>query len=421
MAISNSLYAGVTGLQTNQTTLDVVGNNLANSNTPGFKVQTANFQDLVYETLLESTALSGSVGGTNPMQVGFGATVGSIESNFQEGPLQSTGRALDLALQGNGFFLVNNGTQNYFTRAGAFDLDQNGYVIDAATGFRVQRFGTLGEATATTPAFQTPGNSGIRIPLGLGIPGTATANVNLQGNIDAGLAIGDASTTTAIQVFDTQGTQHTLSLTFTKTAANTFSVSGSITGGTLTGLPFASVTFNANGTLAGPATIPINVSFPPGLPALQTITLNLGTVGQATGLSQFGGSTSVAAVSQDGFAAGSLQSFNINQSGVFEGIFTNGQTLPLAQLSIATFANPGGLHRSGQNFFTETAGSGPPLIGAALAGGRGAIQPGALEGSNVDVATEFTKLIIAQRAYQINARTITASNEVLQTLANIIQ
>jgi flagellar hook protein FlgE len=421
MAISGSFYSGVTGLQTSQVMLNVVGNDLANSNTPGFKGQTVNFQDLIYQTLSQATALGGSVGDTNPKQVGFGAMVGSIETNFQQGALQTTGRPLDLALEGNGFFVVNDGTQNLFTRAGAFDLDQSGFVIDAATGDRVQRTGTIGEGTATTPAFQTPGSTDIRIQLGTGIAGTPTSNVTLQGNIDANLAVGDTSTTTAIQVFDTQGNEHSLTLTFTKTAANTFTVDGSVSGGAIAGLPFTSVTFNPDGTLASPATLSLNLSYPPGLPAAQPVTVTLGTPGQADGMTQFGGSTTLAAINQDGFSAGTLQSYNVDHSGVIQGIFTNGRTLALGQLAIATFANQGGLTRSGRNFYTQSASSGEPQLAAAQAGGRGAVQGGALEASNVDVSSEFTNLIVAQRSYSINARTVTASDEVLQALTNLVQ
>src|SRR5947209_8000960 len=141
MALSNSLFTGVSGLQTSQAFLNTVGNNLANSNTPGFKGQSINFQDLFYQTLLQGSSSSGTVGGTNPSQQGFGAAVGSIATNFQQGPLQTTGNDLDLALQGSGFFIVRDGTQNLYTRAGTFQLDQSGFVVASATGFLVQRFG----------------------------------------------------------------------------------------------------------------------------------------------------------------------------------------------------------------------------------------------------------------------------------------
>jgi flagellar hook protein FlgE len=420
MALSSALLSGVTGLTISQTMLDVVGNNLANSQTSGFKSQRVSFQDLLYQTQKAGSGPSPAVGGVNPSQIGFGALVGSVDSNFRAGALTTTGRSLDLAVSGVGFFVVNNGKQNYFTRNGTFDLDQQGYVVDAATGFRLQRAGSLGEATATTPAFQTPGNRGIRIPLGIGIPGSATANVSLRGNLTASAAVNDTYTT-AIQTFDSQGTQRSLTLTFTKTAPNTWSLNASVSGGTVTGVPITGITFNANGTLAGPASATINLAFPPDLPTAQPVNINFGTVGQADGLSQFGGDSTAVAVRQDGFSSGTLITFNVDAGGIFQGIFSNGEIRPLAQLALASFANEGGLIREGQNLFSQGNNSGPPDIDAPQTGGRGSIQAGALEGSNVDVSNEFTRLILAQRSFQINARAVSAASDVLQELANIVR
>ncbi len=420
MALYAAFQAGVTGLLGYQTMLSVVGNNLANSSTTGFKSQRVDFQDLVYQNLSEGTAPGNGIGGTNPIQVGFGVNVGSIGSNFAQGPLQTTGRKLDLAIQGQGFYVVNDGQANVFTRAGAFDLDQDGFLVQAGTGFRLQRFGNVGEATATTPAFQTPGDNDINIPLGIGIIAQPTTTVSLRGNLSTSLAVGDTFTT-AIQVYDTQGTQHALTLTFTKTAANTFSLSATVPGGTVTGVPVAPITFNPDGTLAGPATATVTLAFPPNLPAGQAVTLQLGTVGSASGLSQFGGDSTAAAFSQDGSGAGTLVDYNFSQTGVVEGVFSNGRIVPIAQIALARFANQDGLLRLGDNLYQESANSGPPLIDAAATAGRGVLTQGALEGSNVDVATEFTRLIVAQRGFQINARGLTAASDVLQELANIIR
>lgn len=420
MALFTAFQSSVTGLLTNQTMLGVVGNNLANSNTTGFKSQRVDFQDLVYQNIREGSAPGNGIGGVNPMQTGFGAKVGSIESNFSQGPLTTTGRKLDLAVQGEGFFVVNNGLRNLYTRAGALNLDQNGYLVEAASGFRLQRFGPTGEATATTPAFQASGNPDIRIPLGVGVPGTPTNQIEIRGNLNAAMSVGDTYTS-AIQVFDTQGTQHALSMTFTKTAVNTYSLDLTVSGGTVTGAPITGISFNADGTFAGPATAAISLAFPPGLPAAQPVTLQLGTVGTATGLSQFGGDSTAAAVQQNGSSAGTLVDYSFSQAGVVNGIFSNGVILPLAQIGLATFTNPGGLLRDGNNLYIEGGNSGVPLIEAATVGGRGRVQTGALEGSNVDVANELTQLVIAQRGFQINARALTASSETLQELANIVR
>ncbi len=179
-----ALYSGITGLQVNQEMLDVVGNNLANSNTTGFKEQRTNFSDLIYQSLTQGSAPNGNQsGGKDPIEVGSGVQVASLTPNMQQGSLQTTGNDLDVALKGNGFFVVKTPSQMLFTRAGALGIDANNHLVDPATGDLVQRFGSVGEATATTPAFQTAGNNNITIPVGLTIPGAPTSNVVLQGNL----------------------------------------------------------------------------------------------------------------------------------------------------------------------------------------------------------------------------------------------
>jgi flagellar hook protein FlgE len=418
--MASSLFAGVAGLKIHQTLLDVVGNNLANVNTTGFKGQRVEFQDVIYSTMQQASAPAqgGQLGGTNPIQVGLGAAVASIDTSFQQGSIQLTGRDLDLALQGNGFFVVSNSTQKFFTRAGSFDVDSAGFIVDPSTGYYVQRFGIVGETGAN--AYQVVGDNRIRIPFGASMAASATANVTLQGNLSANMLVGDTYSA-AIQVYDTQGRAHSLTITFTKTAGNTFSATAAVTGGTVAGIPLGPITFNADGSLAGPATGNITLSFPPDLPAAQPVTLQFGTVGGFDGLTQFGNSSAAVANSQDGFAAGTLTSFSVNQDGIIRGLFTNGREIALAQLAVASFANPNGLNRQGNTYFLNSGNSGDPLLGTALAGDRGSIQRGALEQSNIDTAAEFTRLIIAQRGFQLNARTITASDEVLQELANLIR
>jgi flagellar hook protein FlgE len=413
-----ALFTGSTGLQANSAALDVVGNNLANLNTTGYKTQRTLFKDLVYQTLNPGSAPSGSVGGTNPAQNGFGVAVGSIDSLFQQGSVTPTGRNLDAAIQGSGFFVVSDGQSTAFTRAGSFAVDAAGFLIDPNTGFRVQRTGTVGEGSATTPAFQVPGNLNIRVPFGVGAPGVPTTSVNYQGNLSSSLQVGE-SVTTAIQVFDSQSTPRSLSVTFTKTAANTFDASAAISGGTAT-LTTTQVTFDTAGLLVGPAALTLNITGIPGA-ANQTITLNLGTPGQATGLTQFGGTSTANAITQDGSGFGTLVDVSFDNSGILQGQFSNGRTIALAQLAVAGFNNEGGLLRSGDNYFLASAASGQPLIGTAGSGGLGTVQGSALEGANVDIAIEFSRLIIAQRGFQVNARTITAANETLQELANIIR
>ncbi len=548
--MSSSLLAGVSGLSASQQMLDVVGNNLANMNTSGFKAQTPLFSDLLYQTLAPASASSNG-GGTNPVQVGFGTMTSTIETNFTQGALTTTGNPLDVALQGSGFFVANNGTQDVYTRAGAFGIDASGHLVDPATGYLIQRTGNVGEATATSPGFQTPGVDSISIPMGTGVAGKATANVTLSGNlsaqaagplaqtitsatpfltsggpattattlnsltdnttpyqvgdslvlqgtttsgtaVNATLAVGPTTTlgnvinaintdfpgstaslngsgnlivqaattgpsqlqvsiadsagnvgatnwgshalqvtTTgangavvngAIQIYDTQGTVHTLSLTFQKQAANTWNMTASIpaTDGTMVNGTVSGISFNPNGSfrqVSGSGTISFTVN---GLPTPQTIALNFGSANGFNGLTQFGGSSSAAATTQDGYAAGTLTSVSIAQDGTINGLFTNGQIFPLAQLAVAQFSNPEGLTRVGQNYYQQTINSGVPLVAGGQAGGAGSIQAGSLESSNVDVSQEFTQLITAQQAYEVNARSISIGSQVMQVLASII-
>lgn len=409
----NALFVGATALVSNSTALDIVGNNLANLNTTGFKTQRLLFKDVIYQTLSAGTGATDTVGGTNPLQFGFGVSVSSIDSILLQGTINQTGRGLDVAIQGGGFFVANDGTQNLYTRAGAFAIDSSGFLVDPGTGFRVQRFGTVGE-----DSFQTAGNLSIRVPLGAGIAGVTTSTVGLRGNLSSALAVGGTATTT-INVFDSQSTSRALTVTFTKTATNTFNVSTTVAGGTATPAT-TTVAFDTTGVLVSPETIAVNVTGIAGS-ANQTITLNLGTAGQTVGLTQFGGDSTATAVTQDGSGSGTLTDVSFDAQGNVIGQFSNGRTVALAQLALASFTNPGGLVRVGQNYFASSVASGAPLVGSAGQGGVGSVQGGALEGANVDIASEFARLIIAQRGFQVNARTVTAANDTLQELANIIR
>lgn len=412
----NALFTGSTGLVANSTTLDIIGSNLANSNTTGFKAQRVQFNDLVYQTLNPGSGPSGNFGGVNPIQMGAGVEIGSIGTNLSQGNLTTTGRPLDMGLNGAGFFVLSDGTNTVYSRAGAFDVDAAGFLVDPATGLHVQRFGNAGEPTPTTPGFQVVGDQNIRVPFGAGIPGLPTLNVQMQGNIQNSIAIG-GSYTTAIQVYDTQSTPRALNVTFTKTAADTYTVSATVSGGTATVAP-ATLTFDGNGLLVSPASAAVTLT---GLPGPQTLNLNFGTPGQSTGVTQFGQASTATGVTQDGRGSGILTSVSVQTDGTLIGVFSNGRTVPLAQLALATFNNPGGLIRQGDNYFTNSPASGEALTGPGGTGGRGTVQGGALEASNVDIAIEFSRLIIAQRGFQVNARTVTAANETLQELANIIR
>ena len=415
----NALFTGASGLAANSAALDVVGNNLANLNTTGFKTQRALFLDAVYQTLSSGSAAQGAGGGANPVQVGFGVSVGAVDSEFTQGTLNPTGRALDLGIQGTGFFTVSNGSQTLFTRSGAFSVDDAGFLVDASSGNRVQRFGSTGEVGAPNSAgFQAAGDFDIRIPFGAGVPGLPTTSATMQGNLDSRDGVG-STRLAPIEFFDSQSTPHQLNVTFTKTAINTYEISVTSTGLTAT-IPNTPIVFNDSGYLVSPASIDVSLS---GFASAadQTIRLNLGTPLSGNGVTQFGGAVSVDAVTQDGSGSGTLTEVSVDKSGIIQGTFSNGRTVALAQLAMARFNNESGLVREGNNYYASSAASGNALLGPANTGGIGSIQGGTLEGSNVDIATEFAKLIIAQRGFQVNSQVVSAANQVLQEVANIIR
>lgn len=703
-----SLFSSASGLRGHQQLLDVVGNNLANANTTGFKAQRLRFANQFIEVLRAAGAPTADLGGTNPLQIGQGVQVAAIDTVQLQGTLDVTDIPLDLAIQNDGFFIVDNGLETVFTRDGAFSVDANNILVNSATGARVQRVGLVGQGTATAPAFQTGGTQNISIPFGTTIAGRASTQVVFTGNLDSddaaplaavlttaqpftvsnGVAattasqfllldqtttayvqndeilitgttvtgaavnatfrfasvgatetLGDLVNTitaafgggsqngatatidgngnivltadnagvsqlslslasnpattgrttfsglqstvtgqagaiesTAIVVFDDQGAAHTLTFNFQKQAANewdlisvidptgtfvgfddsvdgiTFNENGSFrsvvaadsqevlatslpltftpapavgalgtqvavagtaisaldqstgtfaggdtivvnatradgtavnttialdatttVGDLITGLNAAAIFDSANATSgatatlvngnlvvtansSGPASLSLslstiaaaagaqttfdafrtitegsdgdaNITFEinnlAGFQTTQNITFSLGTANGFDGLTQFGGFTNAAATEQDGFAPGSLVDVAVQGNGIINGIFDNGQVFELAQLAIATFRNPGGLERLQENFFRVSANSGVALIGTAQTGGAGSIQGGTLENSNVDIALEFTRLITAQRGFQINARAFTTSDEVLQEIANL--
>jgi flagellar hook protein FlgE len=413
-----ALYTGASGMIAFSSMLDVVGNNIANLNTPGYKDQAISFQDLVYQTLDPGSPATNTVGGTNPNQLGQGVGNGATSTNFTQGTITATGQPLDAAIQGNGFFVLGNGSSQLFTRDGSFTVDSAGYLVDPTTGERVQRTGTVGESTSTTPGFQVTGNNDIKIPYGAGISGTETSTVDFQGNIDSSLTTGE-SVNASIQVYDSQSAAHTLTVTFTNTGVGTYAATATVDGTaeTVSGGP---VTFGSNGLLTGGNSLTVAVTGTNGA-ANQNITLNLGAIGSATGLTQFGTTSTAEANTQDGVAAGTLESVSFDASGNVLGQFTNGDTVPIAQLAIANFNNTGGLLQVGNNDYTASPASGQAVIGTAGAGGLGTIEGGSLESSNVDISTEFANLIIAQRGFQVNAESVTIADQVLADLANVIQ
>src|SRR5579885_3207445 len=370
-----SFFIPLSGLEANSDALSVTANNLANLNTIGYKTQRPLFQDLFYQQV-------GTSGDGNPQQIGVGAGIQAIDSAFTQGSIQSSGVPTDVAIQGDGFFVVNHNGEQLYTRAGDFSIASNGDLL-TKDGAQVLGFPAV-NGVVNPNATAGP----LVIATGQTNPPKSTANVQLSLNLDSGTAV-NGTFSTSVAVFDSLGASHVLTYNFTKTAANSWNYAITI--------PAADV-----GATGAPVTI-------------QSGTLTFNGAGQLTAPSAT--STTI----QDGFASGTLVNFIIGSDGTIQGTFSNGQTAALGQIAIASFQNNQGLVRNGSNEFLASLSSGQANIGAPGTGGRGTLSGGALEQSNVDIATQFAQLILEERGYQANAKAVTTFAEVTQTAINLKQ
>lgn len=408
-----SMFSGVSGLRIHQTMMDIIGNNIANINTVGYKTSNLTFQSMLSQTLKGASTPTNNTGGSNPIQVGLGAQMGSVDSNFAQGNLQSTGKVTDMAIQGDGFFILKSNDGVFYTRAGNFTFDASGNLVNPADGMIVQ--GWIADNSGNINTSNSVGN--IKVPVDQIIEPTATTAITYNGNLPADAVTGD-SYVTSIDVIDSQGNIHTLTVGFTKAAApaNTWNwaVSGP-SGATGSG----TITFDTNGILNATTGGPITYS--PSGAAAMSITPNFGTIGSINGLTQFSSSLTMAATSQNGNSSGTLQSLSIGSKGEITGIFSNGQNRTLAQIALALFKNSSGLLKTGNSLYSESNNSGVAVVGESDSGGRGQIIAGTLEMSNVDLAKEFANMIIAQRGFQANSKIISASDEMLMDLVRLKQ
>ncbi len=564
--MSNSLQTAVLGMQAYQEMLNVAGNNLANADTVGYKDDRISFSDMFSRTLTRGTPSSADLGGTDPVQIGLGVRVSTVDKNMSQGSFTSTDKDFDLALDGQGFFVVNDGTNDLYTRDGTFDLDSDGYLVDPATGFRVQRIGVTGEDTG----FQTPGDSDIVISYKTQLPGEATSLIDFVGNLsgsdyepstsrlqshdftynlnDGGLpggsdefadvsqlqsfAAGDtiditgsmrdgtavsgtftygaandgttlqdlmdtisntfggpaecevsmengkltvadaqagyslldvglsssshpsavpadfdylevggvASQPTNITIYDRQSNTHNVTVSFVRQAENEHvwdMVITQATGSTsVSDRRIAGVMFDENGTLQGVSGQDgfghlstdagfgylddgVTIEFP-GITTAQDLSANFGKAGFYDGLTQLGGDSTAGAVSQDGCGSGSLQQLVVDSRGVISGTFSNGKSLDIAAIRVAVFDNSQGLERVGNNYFSATPAAGDVVYSEGTQGRAGGVRQSVLEDSTVDIAREFTNLIVAQQGFQVNSRTVRVVNTILQQLAGIV-
>ncbi len=552
-----AMSSAVSGLENNQTAMDVIGNNISNVNTIGFKGSTVSFSQMLTQTLSGASAPQNGLGGINPMQVGLGTQIASIATPFGSASTENTGVNTDLAIQGNGLFIVNNGSQNYYTRDGSFNVDANGNLVNSA-GLKVQGW----QADSSGVVNPSGPVSDLTVPIGQSMPAKQSNNITMTGNLDASQYANISSSTNPYAVtssgaiYDSLGVSHSVTTVITptgtqnewkwrslttlpsadvpsKTAAAaptaatttdniTLSLNGdaiqSIVGdnvpynisitvqsgdtaptieqkvinainndqilknyfvasnnggsvnlqsklvdptgtygtnwlgitesdgstGATTGLNnfsyastdvgttpvsnvyatsgFGTMTFNTNGSLSS-----VTTTYPSPSTSVANLLINPSS-GASTpwtpiisfsGMTQYGGSSSLNFASQDGYSSGSLQSYSIDQSGVITGTYSNGLTNSIGQIALANFPNPSGLTSNGSNIYSTSSNSGTAQIGAAGSGGIGTIIPSALEMSNVDLSQQFTNLITTERGYEANARVITTSDQMLQDLLSL--
>lgn len=458
-----SLYSGVSGLQNHQTRMDVIGNNISNVNTYGFKKGRVDFQDMISQQLSGAARPGEEVGGVNPKEVGLGMTVASIDTIFTQGNLQSTGVSTDLAIQGNGFFVLKNGEETLYSRAGVFGVDANGTLVNPANGLRVQGWMAQevnGEQIVQTSASTTD----LVIPVGQKDPPKATETVRYLCNLDKNLPEIPENPTeadvikgtwqTEIDIYDSYGNTHQLHMDFQKVPGNPNQWTVAITVdpaaevatetragiGTTDGMnnvytlnfdnlgTLQSVTDSAGNTSNPTGNIILQASYnvpdsnpdANGNPYRQTINLDLGTIGSVENtITQSASKSTTKAYFQDGYTLGYLDNFSIDQNGIITGVYSNGSTRTIGQIAMASFTNQGGLEKKGDNTYAESINSGMANIGEARTAGKGSFLAGTLEMSNVDLTEQLTDMIVTQRGFESNAKTIQTGDSMLETVINL--
>ncbi|MDR7868248.1 MAG: flagellar hook protein FlgE [Sporomusaceae bacterium] len=450
----SAFFSAVSGLKSQQTGLNVIANNISNVNTTGFKQQRVSFSDVLSQTLSGATGASGNKGGTNAIQLGLGVGVSSTDTIMTTGSTQSTGVDTDCSISGSGFFIVSGGSsgQYQFTRAGNFSVDEGGnltvngykvcgwqdYDVDAASGDYVYN---TSKAVEAINLYSDSYNGNKKV-----IAAKATTGLTLSGNLDtSATASGTAlqtigavttydSTTTVDNIYDALGNEHSIKINWKKcyvdTATNTTSWYYSITSDDLTVSPASGyVAFDSSGQMVSTVTsgattytfdtdptLTLTPAASLGTAAF-TVDMDLNNILQNT-------TTTTAAVTgtaDDGYAAGELQGISISSDGTIIGTYSNSQTQPLGMIALAVFTNPEGLEKIGASLYAVTANSGNFTGGVvAGSGGSGALSTGTLEMSNVDLAQQFSEMMISQRAYQANSKVISTADEMLQSVIQMV-
>lgn len=417
--MSSAIANALSGLTANATAINIVSTNLANLNTSGYKDEQVSFEDLVNQSLT-GFASPGSVSGSTSAQA---------TQQFTQGTIQTTGNPYDAAIQGGGFFVLQDPSsgQQLYTRQGNFTVNAAGDLVNA-TGQYVQGWNAVNGTLTTSGA-----TSKIQLPSGLAQPPVATTDFSLSVNLNSNVAVGSPNATfsSPIQVIDSQGNPHTLTVTYTETAANSWSYAVTIPSadvangsGSTTSVATGSLTFDQNGNLLSPALSggPVQISIPTlnSTGAPMTINWNLYTAAGAPTIAQDTTTSANLSNTQNGLEAGQLSSMSIGAGGEVVATFSNGQTENVAQIALASVSNPSSMEQLDGNSFVPTGLTASPVIGVPSTGARGDITGGALESSTVDIATEFTNLLTFERGYQADSKVITTEDQIVQTTIGLI-
>jgi len=408
--------SALSALTADSNAIDVCGNNLANLNTPGFKAAQVEFSDLMSETL---------GGALNPAQVGMGVGPIQTETNYIQGAITTTNGPFDAAIQGNGFFVVQGqGGQTLYTRDGSFQVDSAGNLV-TATGQNVQGWLANNDGTVNPDGPL----SNLTVPTGTQVPGTVTTTMSLDVNLDAGSASG-SSFSAPIQVYDSLGASHTLTVDFTNTGTNTWSYTVTVpaadlsSGGNAT-LATGTLTFDGNGNLTSPAagSAPQALAITGLADGAKDMSIDWSLFGASgnSNITQLSETSALESEAQNGEAPGQITNVSLQNGGLMVADYSNGEQVTIGQLAVASIQNPGSLISVGNNNLQASAATAPVVVGAANTGGNGQIVSGALEGSTADMATEFTNLLTYERSYQAAGRVITTGDQMLQDLMGLIQ
>lgn len=425
-----SMFSGVSGLRAHQQRMDVIGNNVANVNTVGFKSSRVTFQEVFNQTLSGASAPDSATsrGGTNPIQVGLGTSVGSVDTMMSTGSSERTDNATDLSISGDGFFIVRGSSADTFkfTRAGNFGLDKLGNLVSGG-GYcvygwqKINEDGTFDTESPVEPInlYSDAHNGNKKI-----IAAKQTTNAAFSGNLNAANQIStETQFAVPFTVYDALGNSYELSVNFRKSdmddTGTTWDYTITYDNGTNTPVVYkddGQVKFDTKGRIIEGATDTFTVDLDPTLTGSDDFEINL----NFNNLTMYAGDSSVVPSDVNGYTTGTLTTFSIGSDGIITGIYSNGEQQPLGCIALASFSNPAGLEKVGDNLFIPTTNSGNFTKGlAAGTGGTGTLTPGTLEMSNVDLSSEFTNMIITQRGFQANSRIITTSDEMLQELVNL--